>query len=70
MARRTITIDEKIERAQAAVISAKEKYDTAVNELKELQEKKKELQGKELLEAFSQSSRSYEEVIRFLRVEE
>lgn len=67
MARRTITIDEKIERAQAAVISAKEKYDTAVNELKELQDKKKELQSKELMQAFSESSRSYEEVIEFLR---
>ncbi len=70
MARRTITIDEKIERAQAAVISAKEKYDSAVNELKELQEKKKELQSKELLEAFHESSRSYEEIIKFLRSEE
>ncbi len=67
MARRTITIDEKIERAQNAVISAKERYDTAVNELKELQEKKKELQSRELLEAFRESNRSYEEVIAFLR---
>ena len=70
MVRRTITIDEKIERAQTAVISAKERYDTAVNELKELQEKKKELQSRELLEAFRESGRSYEEVIAFLRSEQ
>ena len=44
MARRTITIDEKIERARKEVIKAKEKYDAAVNELKELQERKKEIQ--------------------------
>ena len=52
MARRIITIDEKIERAQKEVIKAKAKYDAAVNELKELQERKKEIQSKELLEAF------------------
>ena len=43
MARRTITIDEKIDKAQAEVIKAKEKYEAAINELKELQEKKKEI---------------------------
>lgn len=69
MARRAIKIDEKIKRAEAAVIKAKDKYDSAVNELKELQEKKKELQSKQLLEAFSESNRSYEEVIEFLRSE-
>lgn len=69
MARRTITIDEKIERAQKEVIRAKEKYDSAVNELKELQEKKKEIQSKELMAAFQESSRSYEEIIAFLKSE-
>ena len=49
MARRTITIDEKIDKAQAEVIKAKEKYEAAINELKELQEKKKEIQSKELM---------------------
>lgn len=41
MARRAITIDEKIKRAEAAVIKAKDKYESAVNEQKELQEKKR-----------------------------
>ena len=70
MARRTITIDEKIERAQKEVIKAKAKYDAAVNELKELQERKKEIQSKELLEAFRESNRSYEEIISFLKSED
>jgi len=70
MARRTITIDEKIERAQREVIKAKEKYDAAVNELKELQERRKEIQSKELMEAFQESRRSYEEIIAFLKSEE
>ena len=70
MARRTITIDEKIDKAQAEVIKAKAKYDAAVNELKELQERKKEIQSKELLEAFRESNRSYEEIISFLKSED
>jgi hypothetical protein len=67
MARRTITIDEKIDKAQAEVIKAKEKYEAAINELKELQEKKKEIQSKELMEAFQESSRSYDEIMAFLK---
>ena len=70
MARRTITIDEKIEKAQSEVIKAKEKYEAAVNELKELQEKKKEIQSKELMTAFQESSRSYDEILAFLKSEE
>lgn len=70
MARRTITIDEKIERARKEVIKAKEKYDAAVNELKELQERKKEIQSKELITAFQESSRSYEEIMSFLKSED
>jgi len=69
MARRTITIDEKIERAQKEVIKAKQKYEVAVNELKELQERKKDIQSKELMSAFSESSRSYEEIMAFLKSE-
>ncbi len=70
MARRTITIDEKIERARKEVIKAKEKYDAAVNELKEQQERKKEIQSKELIAAFQESSRSYEEIMSFLKSED
>ena len=70
MARRTITIDEKIEKAQREVIKAKGKYEAAVNELKELQEKKKEIQSKELMTAFQESSRSYDEILAFLKSEE
>lgn len=69
MARRIITIDEKIERAQKEVIKAKQKYEVAVNELKELQERKKDIQSKELMSAFSESSRSYEEIMAFLKSE-
>ena len=49
--RRAITLNEKIERAQAAVFQAKDKYDAAVEELNKLLQKKKELQRQELLKA-------------------
>lgn len=66
MAGRRIDIDEKIERAQAEVTKAKKKYDAAVEELEKLMTKKREMQQKELLQAFANSSKSYDEIMRFL----
>ena len=64
--RRTITLDEKIEKAKAAVFQAKDKYDAAVEELNKLQKKKLELQKQELLKAIEESAKSYEEIMAFL----
>ena len=36
MARRTITLDEKIRRAEGVVVSAKAKYEAALDELEKL----------------------------------
>lgn len=66
MARRVIAIEEKIERQTAEVVKAKKKYDEEVDKLNILIEKKKEMESRELLEAFSKSSRSYKEVMDFL----
>lgn len=66
MAGRKIDIDEKIERAQEDVTRAKKKYDAAVDALEKLMTKKKEMQQKELLQAFANSNKSYEEILRFL----
>ena len=65
--RRTVTIDEKIEKAQEAVFKAKDKYDAVVEELNRLLKAKQELQRKELMQAIEASPRSYEEIIRFLK---
>ena len=46
MAGRSISIDEKIEKAQAAVAVAKKKYDAALDELEKLVTKKKQLDEK------------------------
>lgn len=66
MARRKITLDEKIENAQEAVFQAKDKYDAAVAELNELLKKKKELDSQKLVKAFENSSKTLDEVIAFL----
>lgn len=64
--RRTITLDEKIEKAQQVVFQAKDKYDAAVEELNKLLKKKQELQKQELLKAIEASPRSYDEIMKFL----
>jgi len=66
MAGRKIDIDEKIERAQEDVTRAKKKYDAAVDALEKLMTKKKEMQQKELLQAFANSNKSYDEILKFL----
>ena len=67
MPRRSISIDEKIDRQKAVVLAIKKKYDAALAELDALQQKKKELQGEELLKAFANSNRSLDEVISFMQ---
>ena len=67
MARRSFPLEEKIEKAQASVASAKAKYDVAVEELEKLLSKKREMQNKELLKAFAQSDKSYDEIMAFLK---
>ena len=69
MARRIITIDEKIERAKLKVSKAKDSYDEALSELKNLMEEKKKLQSKELMDAIDKSNRAYEEITEFLSME-
>ena len=66
MARKMQTIDDRIKKAEEAVIKAKEKYDAALEELNLLVKKKKEMESRELLKAFAKSNRSLEEVLEFL----
>ncbi|MBQ9074837.1 MAG: hypothetical protein IJY32_02605 [Mogibacterium sp.] len=66
MAGKRISIDEKIERAQDDVTRAKKKYDAAVEALEKLMTRKREIQQKELMAAISNSSKSYDEILRFL----
>ena len=67
MARRVVTLEEKIEKAQINVAETKAKYDKAVDELEKLLTKRKERDNKQLLEAFSASEKTLAEVIEFLQ---
>lgn len=60
-------VNQQIEAAEAEVIKAKKKYDEATDKLKSLLDKKKALQTEELMNAVMRSSRSYEEILRYIQ---
>ncbi len=67
MARRSISIEEKIEAQKELVSKAKDdRYEAELDKLEKLMRKRDELRSKELMEAFTNSERSFEEVMRFL----
>ena len=70
MARRSIPIEEKIETQKALVSRAKDRYEAELDKLEKLMRKRDELRSKELMEAFANSERSFEEVMRFLTTSE
>jgi len=66
MARRSVSIEEKIERQKETVVKDKEKYDAALDQLKILMKKKQDMEGKQLLNAFVDSDKSLEEILEFM----
>lgn len=66
MARRSISIEEKIEAQKELVSKAKDRYEAELDKLEKLMKKRDELRSKELMEVFTNSERSFEEVMRFL----
>lgn len=60
-------VNQQIEAAEAEVIKAKKKYDETTDKLKSLLDKKKALQTEELMNAVMKSSRSYEEILRYIQ---
>ncbi|MGB4439255.1 MAG: hypothetical protein WBJ13_08560 [Sedimentibacter sp.] len=67
MARRTISIDEKIEKAQADVEHAKECYDSALETLKLLLDKKDEQKKAGLISVVVSCGMNYDEIINLLK---
>lgn len=65
--RRQMSLEDRIKKAETALIRAKEKYDAAAENLNRLVKKKKELESKELMQAYEKSDRSLGEVLAFLR---
>ena len=70
MARRSIPKEEKIETQKELVLRAKDRYEAELDKLEKLMRKRDELRSKELMEAFANSERSFEEVMRFLTTSE
>ena len=65
-------LDHAVTKAQKTILKvskAKDRYDEAVSELKNLMEEKKKLQSKELMDAIDKSNRTYEEITEFLSME-
>lgn len=64
--RSTKTLDERIRQAKEKADKAKTRYDTDIEELNVLINRKRELQNKELIDAIAKSDRSYDEIMNFL----
>lgn len=64
--RRSIPIEEKIQKAEDLVNATKQKYDNAVKQRDDLLAKKAEAEHKEILEAIQKSKKTHEEILEFL----
>ena len=67
MARKTISLDEKIEKAEAAVLAAKVRYDKALDELEKLVTKKKQQDDKKVLEAYHAGDKTADKIVTFIQ---
>lgn len=67
MARRVITLDEKIRKAEVSVTEAKAKYDAALDELEKLVAKRKQLDDRRVLDACHAGDKTADEIIGFIQ---
>ena len=70
MARRKISIDDKIEQQKLVVSKVKDRDEAELEQLNQLMKKRDELRNKELFQAIEQSKRSFEEIIDFLNTDD
>ena len=70
MAGRRLTLDERIEKAERNVRAAKEKYDSALDDLERLVTKRKEMDDKKILEAYHSGDKTIDEIIEFIQPSE
>lgn len=61
------TLEQKIETAKEKVIKTKAAYDKAVDELQVLLDKKKAMQTQDLVKAISESSKTFDEIMQFIK---
>ena len=63
------TLEQKISKLETAISRNRQQYDQLTKELKELRDKQKAMQSEELMKAIADSSRSYEDILRYIRGE-
>ncbi|GAB1475483.1 hypothetical protein MASR2M70_17690 [Bacillota bacterium] len=63
------SLEQKIEKAQADVVRTKQKYDVAIAALKDLMNKRDALRRDELITAIMKSSKPYDEILQFIKVD-
>lgn len=69
MARKTVTLDEKILLAEAEVAKTKQKYDAALDKLEKLVAKRREQDDKKVLAAYHAGDKSADEIVAFINGE-
>lgn len=66
MARRSISLDEKIQKAESAMLAAKARYDKTLDEMEKLLTKRKQLDDKRVLDAYHSGNKTAEQIIEFI----
>ena len=61
------SLEQKIETAKEKVIKTKAAYDKAVDELQVLLDKKKAMQTQDLVKAISESGKTFDEIMQFIK---
>lgn len=63
------TLEQKIRKLETGISKNRQQYDQMTKELKELLDKQKALQSEELMKTIADSSRSYEDILRYIKGE-
>lgn len=63
------TLEKKISKLETAISKNRQQYDQLTKELKELLDKQKAMQCEELMKAIADSSRSYEDILQYIKGE-
>ena len=61
------SLTQKIEKVEKAISRNREQYEKLTAELEELHQKQKAIQSQKLLKAISESSRSFEDIMRYIQ---
>lgn len=62
-------LEQKISKLETAISRNRQQYDQLTKELKELLDKQKALQSEELMKAIADSTRGYEDILRYIKGE-